>query len=214
MPPRTVINRRPCMVEVSAHASLSERKVAPRSEILSSRFNRSRVERASRSSRQTITVSPSSSLRISLPSSGRSVLAPEKAVGIADRRFFVRRSPNEPYQMWRASDSSFAAFSLSDPYANANLLSDALAETAELFNVNGQLMWLDNRGQLVLATMNVLHDLIPQHVALKQLRNTGTDAEPRWVAEYVPYIPDPRIVRDLFSGERREGGLLPRVTKI
>ena len=135
------------------------------------------------------------------------------AHGLASRRFFVRRSPNEPYFMWRAADSSFTAFSLSDPYANSNALADALAETTELFNINGQLMWLDQK-RLVPATMNTLHELIPQHIAIKQLRNTGTHAEPSWISEFVPYIPDPRIVRDLFGGERREGGLLPRVTKI
>ena len=62
--------------------------------------------------------------------------------------------------------------------------------------------------------MNTLHEIIPQHVALKQLVNRGTETEPSWAVQFVPYTPDPRIVRDLFGGERREGGLLPRVTKI
>ena len=53
------------------------------------------------------------------------------ADGLAARRFFVRRTPNEPYQMWRAADASFTAFSLSDPYANSNALADALAENVE-----------------------------------------------------------------------------------
>jgi len=136
------------------------------------------------------------------------------ASGLADRRFYVRRNKDEPFTMWRAADASFAAFSLSDPYANSNALADALAETVELFNLNNQLMWLSQEGQLIPATMNILHELIPQHVALKQLVNRGTESEPNWQVVYTPYIPDPRIVRDLFGGERREGGLLPRVTKI
>ena len=52
-------HQRPCAVVVSAHASPSDRKPAFFSVIAASVFNRSRVERARRSSRVTITTSPS-----------------------------------------------------------------------------------------------------------------------------------------------------------
>jgi hypothetical protein len=53
-PPSTVSIRRPCAVVVSDHASPSERKPAFLAVIAASVFNRSRVNRASRSSRVTI----------------------------------------------------------------------------------------------------------------------------------------------------------------
>ena len=52
-PPRTVMIRRPWAFVVSAQASLRLRKLAPRSLMVLSRLSRSRVERASRSSRVT-----------------------------------------------------------------------------------------------------------------------------------------------------------------
>src|SRR5580704_13956415 len=55
-PPSTVNIKRPCDVVVSAHASPSERKPAFLPVIAASVFNRSRVDRASRSSRVTIHV--------------------------------------------------------------------------------------------------------------------------------------------------------------
>jgi len=128
---------------------------------------------------------------------------------LGGRRLCARHSPDAPYVMTRSPDASFAAMSLTDIYATTNSLADALAENVDLFNLDGSPVWL-NKGQLVPMTMNVLHEIIPQHIATKELVNRGTE----WVVEYVPYVPDPRTVRDLFSNERREGGLLPRLTKI
>ena len=122
-------------------------------------------------------------------------------------------SPNEPYVMCRAPDASFAAMSLTDIYATTNSLADALAENVDLFNQNGNPILL-TQGQLVPVTINVLHEIIPRHIATKELINRGTQNEPTWVVEYIPYVPDPRTVRDLFSNERREGGLLPRLTNV
>jgi hypothetical protein len=75
-PPKMVSIKRPWGVVVSAHASPSERKPAFLSVIAASVFNRSRVERASRSSRVTISTSPASSWSITRRSCARSVLAP------------------------------------------------------------------------------------------------------------------------------------------
>jgi len=132
---------------------------------------------------------------------------------LGGRRLCARRSPNDPYVMCRAPDGSFAAMSLTDVFANANSLADALAENVDLFNQNGNPVWL-KPGQIVPVTINTLHEIIPQHIALKELTNRGTKTNPNWVVEYVPYVPDPRTVRDLFSNERREGALLPRLTKV
>jgi len=129
------------------------------------------------------------------------------------RRLCARRSPSDPYVMCRAPDASFAAMSLTDVYATSNCLADAVAEYTDIFNQNGNPVWL-RQGQLVPVTINILHEIIPQHIALKELVNRGTETNPSWVVEYVPYVPDPRTVRDLFSNERREGGLLPRLTNV
>src|SRR6266567_3827231 len=52
-PPNTVSINRPCAVVVSAQASLSDLKPAPFAPIVPSKFRRSRVDRANRSSRVT-----------------------------------------------------------------------------------------------------------------------------------------------------------------
>ena len=75
-PPSTVSISRPCDVVVSAHASPSDRKPAFLPVMAARVFNRSRVDRASRSSRVTISTSPASSASITRRSCARSVLAP------------------------------------------------------------------------------------------------------------------------------------------
>src|SRR6516164_5826812 len=75
-PPKTVSIKRPCAVVVSAHASAKDRKPAFRSVIASSVFNRSRVDRARRSSRVTVRTSPGPSSANTRRSCARSVLAP------------------------------------------------------------------------------------------------------------------------------------------
>src|SRR5262245_24481935 len=86
-------------------------------------------------------------------------------------------------------------------------------KTVDLFNQNGIAVWF-NEGKIVQVTMNLLHEIITRHIAFKELVNRGTETNPDWVVECVPYVPDSRTVRDLFSNERREGGLLPRLTKV
>ena len=76
-PPRTVSISLPCGVVVSAQASFRLRKPALCSPTVAKTFNKSRVDRARRSRRVTISTSSGSSLRISLASSARSVFAPE-----------------------------------------------------------------------------------------------------------------------------------------
>ena len=75
-PPSTVSISRPCDVVVSAHVSPSERKPAFLAVIAARVFNRSRVDRASRSSRVTVSTSPASSWSSNRRSCARSVLAP------------------------------------------------------------------------------------------------------------------------------------------
>ena len=131
------------------------------------------------------------------------------------RRLFVRRNPNEPYTMWRAPDSTLAAFGggTRDPFAHVNTVSDAIAETAEVVAANDQLLWIVD-GKPVPVTGAVLTKISTQHLATKTLKNHGTADEPNLVAEFVPYTPNHYTVRALLSGERREGGLLARVTKV
>jgi hypothetical protein len=74
--PRTVRINRPCDVVVSAHVSPMDLKPAFLAVIAASVFNRSRVDRASRSSRVTVRTSPASSWSSNRRSCARSVFAP------------------------------------------------------------------------------------------------------------------------------------------
>jgi len=76
-PPSTVTINRPCGVVVSAQASLSDLKLAPRSEIVASVLSKSLVDRASLSSLHTTRVSPSLSAAMAFASRGLSVYAPD-----------------------------------------------------------------------------------------------------------------------------------------
>jgi hypothetical protein len=93
------------------------------------------------------------------------------------------------------------------------MLADAVAETAEIYNRNGQLVWLTG-GQLVPLSRDALREIITQHVAIKQLVNNGSAAEPTWTSAFVPLIPDEKILRTLLNADKREGGLRERVTKV
>ena len=119
---------------------------------------------------------------------------PQPTDRLAGRRLCARRSPNDPYQMVRAPDASFATLSLTDVFAAANSLADAPAEYVDLFNQNGNPVWL-KQGQVIPITMNTLHEIIPQHIALKELTNRGTETNPNWVVEYVPFVPEPLLQR-------------------
>lgn len=75
-PASTVTISLPCGVVVSANGSASDLKPARALPMASRMLSRSRVDRASRSSRVTISVLPGASRRRTLASSARSVLAP------------------------------------------------------------------------------------------------------------------------------------------
>ena len=67
-------------------------------------------------------------------------------------------------------------------------LSEAVAEKAgaELFNLNGSLVWL-NEGQPVRADKNVLREIITRHIVSIRLVNRGTTDVPRWESEYYSF---------------------------
>jgi hypothetical protein len=98
-PPSTVSINRPCGVVVLAQVSPRERKPAFRSPIDARTFNRSLVERASRSSRVTITTSPASRTFRSFASSGRSARAPL----IFSRKILAQPAPLS-WPSWASSD--------------------------------------------------------------------------------------------------------------
>src|SRR6516164_1487321 len=75
-PARIVTIRRPCALVVSAQASCSDLKPAPRLAMSSRILSKSRVERAKRSSRVTISTSPMSRRLSTLASPGRLLRAP------------------------------------------------------------------------------------------------------------------------------------------
>ena len=126
------------------------------------------------------------------------------------KRLCVRRDETSPYERWRASDSNLAQIAF-DPYAatEANTQSDALAETAKLYNLNGALMWLDG-GKLVRVLPAILPQIILRHIATERLvQRPGGD----WVTEFEPYVPNERILHCLLMPDRRAGGLLERVSR-
>jgi hypothetical protein len=109
--------------------------------------------------------------------------------------------------MFRATDSSLSAIAL-DPYCDrfTNTVADALAEYVDLFDQAGALIWI-KEGKPVRVTPPVLAEIIPKHLATKQLENHGDEA----VIKYAPLVL--QDLRPFFSAERRTGSLLARVTK-
>jgi quercetin dioxygenase-like cupin family protein len=80
-PPSTAIISRPVLVLVSAHGSASDRNCALASTICLTMANRSKVERASRSMRVTVTTSPGARAFSILRSSGDLVARPSPSRG-------------------------------------------------------------------------------------------------------------------------------------
>src|SRR5262249_57564705 len=103
------------------------------------------------------------------------------------RRLFVRRDPNGPYEMWRAPDSSLAAFAR-DPFAHPNTVSDAIAETAEIVNVNDRMLWLVD-GKPIPVTRNVLLEISPKHLANKRPVNPRKKTQPKPPTHFFPFNP-------------------------
>jgi hypothetical protein len=125
------------------------------------------------------------------------------------RRLCVRRNEQSPYEMFRATDSTLAAIAL-DPYVDpfTNIVADALAEFADLFDQDGALLWATN-GKTTRVTPPVLAEIIPKHLATKHLVTRGD----KMVVEYSPLVLDPQNLRPFFSAEKRTGSLIARVTK-
>ena len=84
--------------------------------------------------------------------------------------------------------------------------SEVVAESARIFNHNGQLVWL-NDGALILVGGAVLRQLIQKHVVTR-LVNHGTPAEPKWVREFSPFVPTDAALKILLNAERRQDGSL------
>ena len=84
--------------------------------------------------------------------------------------------------------------------------SEVVAESARIFNHNGQLVWL-NDGALILVGGAVLRQLIQKHVVTR-LVNHGTPAEPKWVREFSPFVPTDAALKILLNAERRQNGSL------
>jgi hypothetical protein len=115
--------------------------------------------------------------------------------------------------MFRATDTTLAAVA-HDPYVDVttNVIADALAEYADLFDQGGSLVWLAN-GKLVRVTPPVLAEIIPKHLATKKLVNRGTDDDPNWEVEHIPLVLDQRNLRAFFTSDKRQGSLIARVSR-
>ena len=86
-------------------------------------------------------------------------------------------------------------------------MADAIAQTGEVFDHNGQLVWL-NAGSLIPVSGAVLRGIIGRRVVTRQLVNHGTPAEPNWACEYLPFVPTDAALKCLLNAERRQDGSL------
>ena len=89
-------------------------------------------------------------------------------------------------------------------------MADAVAATREIFDHNGQLVWLD-AGKLIPVSGAVLRGIIGRRVVTQRLVNHGTPAEPNWTCEYSPFVPTDAALRCLLGENPKEGSLLARV---
>jgi hypothetical protein len=102
-----------------------------------------------------------------------------------------------------------------DPHGEINQLADAIADVAQLFNRNGELVHL-SEGKLRPIDKDVLVEIIAKYVRVPQLKNSGTEDEPRWACEYAPYTPSEEVLEALLDTERAwfEGALSSRVPQV
>jgi hypothetical protein len=92
-------------------------------------------------------------------------------------------------------------------------LADAVAEVADIFNVNEKLVYPKD-GELISIAAPALREIISARIVFKQLVNRGSADKPHWVCEYTPFVPSDPVVRTLLAAEtKREGSLLARAPK-
>jgi len=102
-----------------------------------------------------------------------------------------------------------------DPYDQENALADMLADVAPLYVKDETLVLLEN-GKLRRVDKDVLVEIIAKYVRVPQLKNSGTEDEPRWACEYAPYTPSEEMLEALLDTERAwfEGALSSRVPQV
>ena len=72
-----------------------------------------------------------------------------------------------------------------DPREDMALLNEAIAASANLFNVNGVLMYVnDDNSTLERITKFTLPEIVRKHVVIKRLVNHGSEDAPIWKCEY------------------------------
>ena len=93
-----------------------------------------------------------------------------------------------------------------DIVADADAINGALVDVIELWNVDGGLVWLDEKGELVSVHGQVLRELARTHLVVKNLVTDGT----RGRIELNPVVLDEAIMRVMLQGrEIRHGRELP-----
>jgi hypothetical protein len=91
-----------------------------------------------------------------------------------------------------------------DPYEDINSLADAAAATGELFDRDGVVVWLSDKGELVPAGGPVLREVIGRRVVTLRLVNR----DGRLVREYRPFVVNDVALGMLLKAERRQDGSL------
>jgi hypothetical protein len=66
-----------------------------------------------------------------------------------------------------------------NPRDDLNALADAIAQSPDIFSLNGKLVWLKN-GQLLTVSATILAEIIATRVVTVHLTNRGTPDQPNW----------------------------------
>jgi hypothetical protein len=97
-----------------------------------------------------------------------------------------------------------------DPYKDIENLAHAVADTAEIFNVNGALRRVNNAGQLSSVGIDALFEVINTRLATPRLTNRGTADKPNWIVELVPLELPEMILRAVL---KRLPALVPKLSE-
>jgi hypothetical protein len=91
-----------------------------------------------------------------------------------------------------------------NPRDDLNALADAIAQSPDIFSLNGKLVWLKN-GQLLTVSATIFAEIISTHVVTIHLTNRGTPDEPNWTPVLRPFKPPTeKALHLLLRAEKRD----------
>jgi hypothetical protein len=75
-------------------------------------------------------------------------------------------------------------------------LAACILQAAPIFQMDGQVVWIID-GKRAPVFRDVVYELCRRFIVTARPVNHGTEAEPDWVVEYRPFVPDELMVRNL-----------------